>query len=175
MAAYLLLFTSQPRPMKLFYLLLAIILTATACKKHEKLTPAAPAPPTKDFREKYTGTFNFTKSHVRSVYSRGVPAKAGDTTIGTLQISYQIGDSMFNNSKLAAGGDYFRQPALTFVYGNGTKELLGIDSLGQLYRNTMPGAPNSGGFVTADSIFHTSYDYGHNRSDEYTLYGSRIK
>ncbi|WP_276132716.1 hypothetical protein [Polluticoccus soli] len=158
--------------MKLYYLLLVAILTAAACKKHERLTPATPPPPTKDFREKYTGTFNITKLHSNWSYSGGTFFyRSSDTFTGILQISYNIKDS---SSRLGSGGDFFNQPALTFIYGNGLKERCGVDTFGRLYRSINPAHPNQGGFVTADSIFHTSTYIGNSRSDD-TLYGRRIK
>lgn len=175
MAAHLHIFISQLQPMKLHYLILvSAILTAAACKKHEKITPVTPPPATKDFREKYTGVFNVTKLHWHRQHpSGGVATEFSQPYTGTVKIGYQMSDSVDNLSKLAGGGESFKQAALKFTYGNGTQQLMGVDTLGKLYQKTGPAHGNYGGFITVDSIYHVVSDGGGSFTDTDTIYAKR--
>lgn len=138
--------------MKNLTLLSFTVLCLFSCKKNEDPLPVTTNKTTGDFRDKYTGVFAIT---IKGMFISHPSTGPTDTTITqsnyTLTVSYTLADSFTDYSP---SGKTTR-PALIFTYSSGTVEKLGVNTDGTLKRDSLYNV-NSGGFITPDSINHTS-------------------
>lgn len=152
--------------MKAYLLILSVLLITSSCKKDK------PEPPSKDFREKYVGTFRIKKMITNS---KSLPPDYkidADTTYLDLECSvyYKISDSTnvyFNT--------VFVMPALVFDQSDGKVWHFGVDSSGRIYYNPTHTSLSTGGFIGTDSIHCIFHSYDKYSNGQELLTGTRIK